>query len=63
MIYLVILNDEPIEIWSAWSSMELAEAEIERYLNEECHTNHDFYWFNNRLSVKIMHVDITPKEV
>jgi hypothetical protein len=60
MIYLLILNDEPLEILSAWSTYALAETEQQRLLDArvvEVGRQADWYWLEHRLEIRPMHVD------
>lgn len=54
LVYLVVLNDEPREIWSAWSTREMAQTEIDTILKrlQTKADPHDYYWHQNRLAIE-----------
>jgi len=50
IVYLVVLYDSPsAEIQTAWTTSELAAAEVKRQLDAE--EGPPYYWLQNRLNV------------
>jgi hypothetical protein len=56
-IFIVVLRDEPIELESAWTTRELAQAEIDRQLEAQSANNvRMYYWLQSRLGIETIPV-------
>ena len=59
-VYLLILNDNPVEVLSAWSTHDLALEEFTRLLDSE--NGNDRYWLENRLELRGIKLN-TPEDM